>query len=76
MFYQNDYITKTLKEREIRERIQEARIDQMLSEIQPHRSNQFADLACKAMHSLGHLLLRVGKRLDSVGTRDASLARQ
>lgn len=76
MYYQNDYITRTLKEREIRERVQEARIDQMLSEIQPHRSSQIDQFARKTLHSFGHLLLRVGKHLDSVGARDASLARQ
>ena len=76
MYYQNDYITKIIKEREIRERIQTAQIDHMLSELQPSRSSQIVHFARRTVHSIGHLLLRVGKHLDGVGTRDASLARQ
>lgn len=76
MFYQNDYITRTLQEQEIRERIQQAHIDHLLSEIQPHRSSQFSQFARKTVRAFGHLLLRIGKHLDRAGMRDARLARQ
>ncbi len=76
MFYQNDHITKMIKEREIQERIREAETDRMLAASQSHRSNPVGQLVRQTLHSFGHLFLKVGNHLDRVETRDAGLARQ
>ena len=68
MFYQNDHMVKMLKEMEIREWIRQAETDRLIAACRPSRSIYVAHLALQALHSFGHLLLRVGRHLDQAGT--------
>lgn len=74
MFYPNDYVIRLIKEQEMRERIREARVHQMINEIQPHRPSRIKQITQMTLHSLGRLLVSVGKQLERVETRDARLA--
>lgn len=76
MFYQNDYMVKMLKEMEIREWIRQAETDRLIAACRPSRSIHVAHLARQALHSFGHLLLRVGRHLDQAGTPNTQFARQ
>ncbi|MGE5264246.1 MAG: hypothetical protein ACM3S0_12765 [Acidobacteriota bacterium] len=76
MYYQNDYVIKMIKEREIRERICQAETDRLIAACRPSRSIHVTHLARQALHSFGHLLLRVGRHLDQAGTPNTQFARQ
>jgi hypothetical protein len=76
MFYQNDHMVKMVKEMEIRERIRRAETDRLIAACRPSRSIHVTQLARQALHSFGHLFLRVGRHLDQAGTPNTQFARQ
>jgi hypothetical protein len=73
MFYQNDYIVKTLKEQQIHERVRQAEVDHLADSLRPSTHDQASRLARKSLHLLGHLMLAAGERLENFGTADTHL---
>ena len=66
MFYQ--YEVEKAKEYERRERIKRAEVDRLLSEIEPRRENLIVRAFRGLLHSVGHILLGVGGRLEARGS--------
>ncbi len=67
MFYSNDFVTKNIKEQQMREQIQQAAKDRMLLELQARRPGMLQQLTRILIRQMGHLFLSVGTRLEQMG---------
>ncbi len=75
MLYPFDFEVKINKEREIRERVQQAETDRLLDAIRPHRSGLFALVALAVLHGVGHLCSHIGHIMDQAETHEPMMPR-
>lgn len=68
MIYQNDYITRTIKTRQMNEYIQQAETDRLIAKLNAQQPNRWIEFARGALHAMGHALMAIGRRLDHITT--------
>ena len=69
LFPVNDYVLYIIKTETTRKFMREVAIDHLCGEINPRRPNWLSQQMHKALHSLGHLLVSLGQRLDRMEAR-------
>ncbi len=66
MFYQNDFIVKSIKTQQVNEYLRDAEKERLLAGLKSHRPNPLIQLARAALRGSGQLVAAIGRRLDRV----------
>jgi hypothetical protein len=66
VFYQNDFITKNITSQKMNEYLQQAEKDRLLLTLNPRQENPIIQFARSFLHSIGQLMVTVGRRFDQL----------